>query len=144
MEAAKKAQCMEFIERLPKGFYTSVGDSGNQLSGGQRQRITLARAILKNAPIVILDEATAFADPENEEKIEQAITELVKDKTLLVIAHRLSSIKDAQQICIMDNGSIAFKGTHSELLESSPIYKKLWNAGENSARWQLKEKKEGI
>ncbi|APF26263.1 ABC transporter family protein [Clostridium sporogenes] len=144
MEAAKKAQCMEFIERLPKGFHTLVGDSGNQLSGGQRQRITLARAILKNAPIVVLDEATAFADPENEEKIEQAITELVKNKTLLVIAHRLSSIMDAHQICIMDNGSIASRGTHSELLESSPIYKKLWNAGQESAQWQLKEKKEGI
>ncbi len=143
MEAAKKAQCMEFIERLPKGFHTLVGDSGNQLSGGQRQRITLARAILKNAPIVVLDEATAFADPENEEKIEQAITELVKNKTLLVIAHRLSSIMDAHQICIMDNGSIASRGTHSELLESSPIYKKLWNAGQESAQWQLKGKKGG-
>ncbi|NFA60172.1 ABC transporter ATP-binding protein/permease [Clostridium sporogenes] len=144
MEAAKKAQCMEFIERLPKGFHTLAGDSGNQLSGGQKQRITLARAILKNAPIIILDEATAFADPENEEKIEQAITELVKNKTLLVIAHRLSSIMDAHQICIMDNGSIASKGTHSELLESSPIYKKLWNAGQESTQWQLKEKKGGI
>ena len=101
LEAAKKAQCMEFLEKLPKGIHTLAGDSGKQLSGGQRQRIALARAILKDAPIVVLDEAMAFTDPENEEKMEAAISEVVRGKTLLVIAHRLPSVKNADQICVM-------------------------------------------
>ena len=112
LEAAAKAQCMEFIEKLPDGIRTMAGDGGKQLSGGQRQRIALARAILKNAPVVVLDEATAFTDPENEEKMEAAISEVVKGKTLLVIAHRLSSVKNADQICVMAEGRIAARGTH--------------------------------
>ncbi len=108
LEAAAKAQCMEFIEKLPDGIYTMAGDGGKQLSGGQRQRIALAKShFLKNAPVVVLDEATAFTDPENEEKMEAAISQVVKGKTLLVIAHRLSSVKNADQICVMAEGRIA-------------------------------------
>jgi ATP-binding cassette, subfamily B, bacterial IrtA/YbtP len=137
LEAAGKAQCLEFVSKLPKGFHTYAGDCGNQLSGGEKQRITLARAFLKDAPIVVLDEATAFADPENEEKMEEVISKLVENKTLLVIAHRLPSILQAQQICVMDKGRIAARGTHEELLKTSSQYQKLWNANEKSADWQL-------
>lgn len=137
LEAAAKAQCMEFIKKLPDGIHTMAGDGGKQLSGGQRQRIALARAILKNAPIVVLDEATAFTDPENEEKMEAAISEVVKGKTLLVIAHRLSSVKNADQICVMAEGRIAARGTHDELLKASEEYRKLWNASMESAEWRV-------
>lgn len=139
LKAAKKAQCMEFIRDLPDGIHTLAGDGGKRLSGGQRQRIALARAILKNAPIVVLDEATAFTDPENEEKLDAAIKEVVKGKTLLVIAHRLSSIKDANHICVMDNGSIAAEGRHEELLEHCTAYQRLWQAAMASAEWKVGE-----
>ena len=114
MEAAKKAQCMEFLEKLPQGIHSMAGDAGKMLSGGQRQRISLARAILKDAPIVVLDEATAYADPENEEKMEAAIAELVKGKTLVVIAHKLPAIMNADQICVMDRGKLVATGKHQE------------------------------
>ena len=137
LEAAKKAQCMEFINRMPRGFDTLAGDCGNQLSGGEKQRITLARAILKDAPIVVLDEATAFADPENEEKMEEVIAKLVKNKTLLVIAHRLQSVVHADKICVMEKGQLSAAGTHEELLKSSEEYQKLWYANQKSADWKL-------
>ncbi len=137
LEAAKKAQCMEFINRMPRGFDTLAGDCGNQLSGGEKQRITLARAILKDAPIVVLDEATAFADPENEEKMEEVIAKLVKNKTLLVIAHRLQSVVHADKICVMEEGQLSAAGTHEELLKSSEEYQKLWYANQKSADWKL-------
>lgn len=137
IEAAKKAQCMEFVNKLPKGLHTLAGDCGNQLSGGEKQRVTLARAILKDAPIIVLDEATAFSDPENEEKMEAVISKLVENKTLLVIAHRLSSIMHANQICVLDKGNLSACGTHEELLKSSAIYQKLWYANKKSADWQL-------
>lgn len=137
MEAARKAQCTEFVSLMPDGFHTKAGDQGNQLSGGEKQRITLARAILKDAPIVVLDEATAFADPENEEKMEEVIAELVKNKTLLVIAHRLQSIIHAKQICVMERGQLTAAGTHEELLNSSAVYQKLWYANQKSADWKL-------
>ncbi|MEY8355428.1 ABC transporter ATP-binding protein [Lachnospiraceae bacterium 54-53] len=137
MAAAKKAQCMEFINKLPEGIHTLAGDCGNQLSGGEKQRITLARAILKDAPIIILDEATAFSDSENAEKLEAVISSLVENKTLLVIAHRLSSIVNADRICVMDKGTISAWGTHEELLDKSGIYKKLWDANQKSADWRL-------
>ncbi len=140
--AAGKAQCMDFINRLPEGIYTKAGDGGNKLSGGERQRITLARAILKDAPIIVLDEATAFTDSENEIKIESVLSELVKQKTLIVIAHRLSTIMNAQQICVLDKGNLVDHGTHKELLERCGIYKKLWEANQDSTQWQIGGKTE--
>ena len=137
LEAAEKAQCMEFINTLPEGVLTLAGDAGKRLSGGQRQRIALARAILKDAPIVVLDEATAYADPENEEKMEAAISELVRNKTLFVIAHKLPSIMNADQICVMSHGSLAGAGKHEELLLTCPEYQKLWNASVGSAEWKV-------
>lgn len=142
MEAAQKAQCGEFLDRLPQGIHSLAGDAGAMLSGGQRQRISLARAILKNAPIVVLDEATAYADPENEEKMEAAISELVKGKTLIVIAHKLPSIKNADQICVIAHGSLAAAGRHDQLLKTCDEYKKLWNAAQSSSQWNLTIEKE--
>lgn len=139
---AKKAQCMDFINRLSEGIYTKAGDSGNKLSGGERQRITLARAILKDAPIIVLDEATAFTDSENEIKIESVLSELVKHKTLIVIAHRLTTIVNAQQICILDKGNLVDCGTHKELLEKCEIYRNLWKANQDSTQWQIGGKTE--
>lgn len=143
LEAAKRAQCTEFLEKLPQGIQSMAGDAGKMLSGGQRQRISLARAILKNAPIIVLDEATAYADPENEEKMEAAIAELVKGKTLFVIAHKLPAIMNAYQICVIEHGKLAATGTHTELLASCEEYKKLWKAAQDSAEWKVNTAKEG-
>lgn len=144
MEAARKARCMEFLDKLPKGIHSLAGEAGKMLSGGERQRISLARAILKNAPIIVLDEATAYADPENEEKMEAAIAELVRGKTLIVIAHKLPSIIDADQILVMDKGHLVAKGKHQDLLESSEEYRKLWNATMFSKDWKISKNKEGV
>lgn len=141
MEAAEKAQCGEFLARLEHGIHTMAGDGGKQLSGGERQRISLARAILKNAPIVVLDEATAFMDPENEEKMNAAIAEVIRGKTVIVIAHRLYSIVNADKICVLNSGSLAAAGTHAELLKSCPEYQKLWRAAEGSRQWTVGAKK---
>ena len=138
MAAAQKAQCGEFLSRLPEGIHTMAGDGGKQLSGGERQRISLARAILKDAPIVVLDEATAFMDPENEEKMNEAIGEVIQGKTVVVIVHRLYSITGADQICVLDQGRLADMGTHEELLNRCEAYQKLWHAAEHSARWAVK------
>lgn len=143
LQAAKKAQCMEFLEKLPQGIRSIAGDAGKMLSGGQRQRISLARAILKNAPIIVLDEATAYADPENEEKMEAAIAELVKGKTLFVIAHKLPAIMNADQICVIEHGKLAATGTHQELLHTCGEYQKLWRAAQGSAEWKVNTAKEG-
>ena len=143
LEAAKRAQCTEFLEKLPQGIQSMAGDAGKMLSGGQRQRISLARAILKNAPIIVLDEATAYADPENEEKMEAAIAELVKGKTLFVIAHKLPAIMNADQICVIEHGKLAATGTHTELLASCEEYKKLWKAAQDSEEWKVNTAKEG-
>lgn len=143
LEAAKKAQCMEFLEKLPQGIRSMAGDAGKMLSGGQCQRISLARAILKNAPIIVLDEATAYADPENEEKMEAAIAELVKGKTLFVIAHKLPAIMNADQICVIEHGKLAATGTHQELLQTCGEYQKLWKAAQGSAEWKVNTAKEG-
>jgi ATP-binding cassette subfamily B protein len=139
LDAAHRAQCDEFLERLPLGIETLAGDGGKQLSGGERQRISLARAILKNAPIIVLDEATAFMDPENEEKMKAAIDEIIKDKTVLVIAHRLSTIKNADKICVIKDGNCIAADTHDKLLESSPEYKKHWEASVSASTWKIKE-----
>lgn len=134
---------MEFIEKLPQGIHSMAGDAGKMLSGGQRQRISLARAILKDAPIVVLDEATAYADPENEEKMEAAIAELVKGKTLVVIAHKLPAIMNADQICVIDHGKLVAAGKHQDLIRSCPEYQKLWKAAQDSAEWKVHTAKEG-
>jgi len=142
MAAAEKAQCGEFLARLEKGIHTMAGDGGKMLSGGERQRISLARAILKNAPIVVLDEATAFMDPENEEKMNRAIAEIIADKTVIVIAHRLYSIMGADKICVMKNGELVSADTHENLLKICAEYQKLWQAAEGSANWNVASSKE--
>lgn len=138
MDAARRAQCEEFLNRLPDGIMSQAGDSGKQLSGGERQRISLARAILKDAPVIVLDEATAFMDPENEEKMNAALDEIVKDKTVLVIAHRLSTIKNADKICVMKDGLCIASDTHEGLLDNCPEYKKLWDASVSASTWKIK------
>ena len=135
--AAKAAQCDEFIGRLEHGWDTAAGDAGKQLSGGERQRIAIARAILKDAPIVILDEATAFTDPENEDKIQRSIMALSKGKTLLVIAHRLSTIQNADQIVVLEKGQIVDRGTQRELLDRCPLYQTLWAAHVGARSWAV-------
>ena len=141
--AAKKAQADEFIRELPNGYATLAGEAGSKLSGGQRQRIAFARAILKDAPIVILDEATAFIDPENEQKMNQAIGEIVRDKTVIVIAHKMKSIMNANRIIVLKDGRIAASGCHAELIKACPEYQNLWRISEETADWTVrgKEKK---
>lgn len=138
MEAAKKARCYDFIMALPDGFDTVVGEGGANLSGGEQQRISIARCILKDSPIVILDEATASVDADNESYIQQAISELCKGKTLLVIAHRLNTIRHADQILVIANGGIAERGNHETLMQKSGIYKNFVTARENSEGWSRK------
>ena len=135
--AAKKARCYDFIMALPDGFQTVVGEGGATLSGGEKQRISIARCILKDAPIIILDEATASVDTDNESYIQEAISELVKGKTILVIAHRLNTIQNADQILVIDNGQIAQQGTHEELLKQPGIYQEFVNIRKNAAGWSL-------
>ena len=135
--AVDMAQCREIINKLPLGLNTKIGTEGTYLSGGEQQRIVLARAILKNAPIIVLDEATAFADPENEHLIQQALKELTKGKTVLMIAHRLSSITDADNILVIDKGKIAEQGTHANLLGKQGIYYHMWNEYQQSVRWTI-------
>lgn len=139
IEAAKKARCYDFIMALPDGFQTVVGEGGETLSGGERQRISIARCILKDAPIVILDEATASVDADNESYIQQAISELCKGKTLLVIAHRLNTIRGADKILVIANGQIAQEGTHDELMNAGGIYKDFVTVRENSRGWSRRE-----
>ena len=142
-EAAKKACCQEFIEKLPQGYDTPAGEAGKRLSGGEKQRIAIARMILKNAPIVILDEATAFTDPENENKIQKSIEELTKGKTLLVIAHRLSTITDADKIVVLKNGCIEGTGTQEELIQNCQLYQRMWQAHVGVRHWAVGKQKEG-
>ena len=135
--AVDMAQCREIINKLPLGLNTKIGTEGTYLSGGEQQRIVLARAILKNPPSIVLDEATAFADPENEHLIQQALKELTKGKTVLMIAHRLSSITDADNILVIDKGKIAEQGTHANLLGKQGIYYHMWNEYQQSVRWTI-------
>ncbi len=137
IEVCKKARCHKFIMKLEKGYDTLVGEGGSTLSGGEKQRISIARAILKDAPIILLDEATASVDPDNEEHIQMAITELVKNKTLIVIAHRLSTIKSADQILVIDEGKIIQKGTHDELLEKKGLYNDFWQRRLKARSWKI-------
>ena len=135
--AARAAQCEEFINKLPNGYDTPAGEAGKRLSGGEKQRIAIARMMLKNAPIVILDEATAFTDPENEHKIQQSIAALTNGKTLLVIAHRLSTIKSADNIVVLKNGKILAQGTQEQLLADCPLYKDMWEAHIGAKDWAV-------
>lgn len=137
--AVDMAQCREIIDRLPQGLDTRIGVDGTYLSGGEQQRIVLARAILKNAPIVVLDEATAFADPENEHLIHRALRELTKGKTVLMIAHRLTSVTGADRILVVEKGRIAEQGMHRELLEKNGIYNHMWNEYRQSVSWTIKK-----
>ncbi|MBQ9068645.1 MAG: ABC transporter ATP-binding protein, partial [Eggerthellaceae bacterium] len=136
--AARAAQCDEFVRALPDGYHTQAGAAGGMLSGGQRQRIAFARALLKDAPVLVLDEATAYVDPENAEKMNAAVAELSRDKTLVVIAHRLSSVAHADKIVVLDNGRIVDQGTHEELLGRCGSYRTLWDASEQVDSWSLK------
>ena len=137
LAAAEKACCHDFISALPNGYDTVIGEGGSTLSGGEKQRISIARAILKNAPIVILDEATASVDPENEHLIQAAISELTHGKTLITIAHRLATIENASQILVLDYGRIVQKGTHAELLEQEGIYKSFVGIREKAEGWTI-------
>lgn len=137
--AARAAQCEEFILKLPQGYDTPAGEAGKRLSGGEKQRVAIARMMLKNAPIVILDEATAFTDPENEEKLQQSIAALTKGKTLLVIAHRLSTIQTADQIVVLQAGEILAKGTQEKLLVNCPLYQKMWKLHIGAKHWAVSQ-----
>lgn len=140
--AAKAAQCHAFISDLPEGYHTIFGKGGIKLSGGQIQRIAIARAIIKNAPILVLDEATSFSDPENERLIQQALVELMKDKTVIMIAHRLSTVQNADQILVMDQGQLVQSGSHKELLSKNGRYQDLWNNYTKSLKWKFNAGKE--
>ena len=135
--AARAAQCEEFISKLPQGYDTPAGEAGKRLSGGEKQRIAIARMMLKNAPIVILDEATAFTDPENEDKLQRSIAALTKGKTLLVIAHRLSTIRNADNIVVLQNGAVVAQGRQEELLASCPLYQDMWRAHTGAKNWAV-------
>ena len=140
--AAQAAQCDEFIRNLPNGYDTVVGDKGTFLSGGEAQRICIARAILRNSPILVLDEATAFADPENEYKIRQALQKLIKGKTVIIIAHRLSSITSANQIFVFKEGRLIQRGKHKDLLATEGTYLNMWNAYTDTVNWKLNLKQQ--
>ena len=138
-EAARKACCLDFVMRMPYGFDTMVGEGGASLSGGEAQRVSIARAILKDAPIVVLDEATAFVDPENEQRMSLAIREIIAGKTVIVIAHKLRSIVGADKIIMLHRGRVLAEGTQGELLSSCPEYRALWDASEQVSGWTLRD-----
>ncbi len=137
IKALKDAMCWDIIEKLPDGIHTMIGSKGTYVSGGEAQRISIARAFLKNAPILILDEATAFADPDNEIMVQQAFANLSKDKTVIMIAHRLSTVVDADKICVLSGGKIAESGKHDELLKKNGIYSHMWNEYQKSVNWKV-------
>ena len=135
--AAKAARCHEFIEKLPEGYQTVIGENGSTLSGGECQRLSIARTLLKDAPVILLDEATASLDVDNETEIQEAISKLVKGKTVLVIAHRMRTVENADQIIVLDGGVVAEQGTHDELMQRNGLYAKLVKLQTESAQWQL-------
>ena len=138
-EVLHAAQCDDIIERLPQGMDTVLGSEGTYLSGGEQQRIAIARAILKKAPVVILDEATAFADPENEVLVQKAFTELTKHSTVIMIAHRLSTIRNADKIYVLDHGEVVETGKHDELVEKGGLYSTMWKEYQSAISWKVGE-----
>lgn len=137
IEAEKKACCHNFIMALPDGYETVIGEGGASLSGGEKQRISIARAIMKDAPIIILDEATANVDPENEKELMEAIDALTKEKTIFMIAHRLKTVRNADQILVLNQGRIVQQGKHEELIQQEGIYKRFVESREMAASWKL-------
>ena len=137
LAALETAGCMDILEKFPEGIHTVVGATGVNLSGGERQRISIARAVLKNAPVLILDEATAFADPDNESKIQASLAALAKDKTVLMIAHRLSTVKNTDCICVLENGTITEQGTFEELSHKHGMFEKMWESYTRSVEWRV-------
>ena len=137
LAAARAACCDEFVNSLPDGYQTMLGENGSTLSGGERQRISIARALLKNAPIVLLDEATASLDPENEVLIQRAISKLIEDKTVIVIAHRLRTVAGADKIIVLDKGRAVEEGTHKELMGKKGLYERLYTIQQESLGWSV-------
>lgn len=133
--AAKAAYCDEFIREMPDGYQTVLGENGSTLSGGERQRISIARALLKNAPVILLDEATASLDPENEVFVQKAIAKLIEGKTVIMIAHRLRTVADADQILVLEDGKLVERGTHKELMKKKGLYQRLYHIQQESLRW---------
>ena len=141
--ALSAAQCDDILEKLSEGMDTVIGTEGTYLSGGEQQRVALARAILKDAPIVVLDEATAFADPENEAMIQKAFAALTKDRTVIMIAHRLSTVVGADKIIVLDSGKVAEQGTHEELTAANGLYARMWADYNQAVQWKISAEKEG-
>ena len=137
VDAANKARCHNFILKLPQGYETVIGEAGGSLSGGERQRLSIARAMMKDAPIIILDEATANVDPENEKELMEAIQELTQEKTVIMIAHRLKTVRHADQILVVDKGQIVQRGTHEELMAQDGIYRHFISGREKAVSWKL-------
>ena len=137
LAALKTAQCDDILDKLPDGVDTVIGEKGTYLSGGEQQRITIARAVLKDAPILILDEATAFADPDNETKVQAAFEKLSRGKTLIMIAHRLSTVVSADRIYVLDDGKLSQSGTHDELMASGGLYKDMFEEYGRSIEWKV-------
>ena len=135
--AAKAACCTEFIDRLPDGYQTLLGENGATLSGGERQRISIARALLKDAPIILLDEATASLDPENEVEVQKAINSLITGKTVLIIAHKLKTIQNADQIVVLEDGTVKERGTHTDLYDNKGLYHRLYTIQQESMKWSV-------
>ena len=135
--AAKKARCHDFIMKLPLGYETVIGEAGGSLSGGERQRLSIARAMMKDAPIIILDEATANVDPENEKELMEAVGELTREKTVILIAHRLKTVRNADQILVLDKGRIVQRGTHDELAAQDGVYRRFITGRERAVGWKL-------
>lgn len=142
MAALMAAQCKDILDKLPEGLDTQIGTEGTYLSGGEQQRIALARAILKDAPIVVLDEATAFADPENEVLIQKALAALTKGRTVIMIAHRLSTVVGADKIIVLEEGHIAQQGTHEELTAAGGLYARMWTDYNKAVQWKITSEKE--
>ena len=139
IKALEAAQCSDIIEKLPEGIDTVIGSKGIFLSGGEQQRIAIAQAILKDAPIIILDEATAFADPDNESRVQAALSSLAKGRTVIIIAHRLTTVLGADRIFVLDGGEIKEQGTHQELIEQNGLYSQMWKSYQTSIQWKVQK-----
>ena len=142
IQALKDAQCQDIIDKFPEGIHTIIGSKGVYVSGGESQRLSIARAFLKNAPILILDEATAFADPDNEVLVQKAFEKLSKNKTVIMIAHRLSTITHADCIYVLENGQVVESGNHEELLETKGVYEHMWHQYNQSVKWKVQKEDE--